>query len=540
MIRSRPLIAPFAIVLLLAAACGGSSAQREALEDDPSSSNVEAADPSAIEAPVETETPADTEAPATPDAPDPVASPDPGSAPAPTPAATPAPKPAPRSAKAGSNTAGANKAGAKAAAPAPKPAKGASGGASAPAPAPAPAPDAPAPGQAAAPAPAPGGGGGATDVGVTADSIKVGHIGIYSGPVGSFGDDLSHACRAGLQAINDEGGVVGRKLDVKVRDDAWDATKGANAVRDLVEREKVFGLACSQSVPTNDAVTPYLDQQKVPNVGSDGWGEAQYEGEWSFPVGASAVNQAENLAEYQVREQGAKRVGVIFLNNTTGESYAKAYEKVLEEAGGEMVVSQVANFDDPGTTTFIAQARANNVDTITSMVDPGIFARMVREAAAQGYKPKNGYSGNAALYFEATPGLAGPPSEGTIAAIDWTPDDPKGPAGDSPGYRAYADTVERYYPNIDHSNWTKAAYVGYRVFHDSLKRLGANLTRQGMKDDLNRVTNFETGLGPKITFRPGDHRSNTTTYLAQLQKEGNELVWRYIAGPIVNTRRDKG
>jgi len=161
----------------------------------------------------------------------------------------------------------------------------------------------------------------ASDTGVTATSIKLGHIGIYSGPVGSFGQNLSYACRAGLQAINDAGGVNGRKLDVQVRDDGWDATKGSNAVRDLVERSKVFALACSQSVPTNDAVTPYLDTQKVPNVGSDGWGEAQYAGAWSFPVGASGELEGEHLAEYQYKVQGVRSVGIIHFANTTGEAY---------------------------------------------------------------------------------------------------------------------------------------------------------------------------------------------------------------------------
>jgi branched-chain amino acid transport system substrate-binding protein len=374
---------------------------------------------------------------------------------------------------------------------------------------------------------------------VTASSIKVGHIGIYSGPVGSFGDDLSNACRAGLQSINDSGGINGRKLDVLIRDDGWDATKGSNAVRDLVEREKVFGLACSQSVPTNDAITPYMDAQKVPNVGSDGWGEAQYAGAWSFPVGASGVNQAENLAEYQAKKQGAKRVGILHWNNTTGKAFNDAYKKVIEEQGGEVVVSQAANFDDPGTSTFIAQSRTNNVDTIATMIDPGIFARMVREAAAQAYKPKNGYSGAAALYFGSTPELTGPTAEGTISAIDWIPDDPTGPAGSTPGFRAYKDTVEKYYPKIDHSNWTKSGFVGAKIFGDALKRLGANVTRQGLKDDLDRLTDFDTGLGPKITFRPGQHRANKTSYLAQLQKEGDKLVWKYIAGPIDNPRRGK-
>ncbi len=162
-------------------------------------------------------------------------------------------------------------------------------------------PGAPTPG-----APSSGGSavGGATDVGVTGQSIKVGHIGIYSGPVGSFGDDLSYAGRAKLQEINDTGGINGRKLDVLVRDDAWDGTKGMNAARDLVEREKVFAFCCIMSVNTSDPLTPYLEEKKIPHIGADGWGEPQYKGAWTFPVSASAVTEAHMLAKYQAEKQG--------------------------------------------------------------------------------------------------------------------------------------------------------------------------------------------------------------------------------------------
>jgi len=507
------LLAALTVALLLAAACGGGAAQKRAIERRYQRLAAAAGQAAAAAAPGETAAAAGSatpEAAAAPGAsvPAAVAASGPGvaaSAAGPKAGVTSAAKAAPTSASPGAASAG---------------------------------PAQPAPGQAASgqpgpAAPAPGATATASDVGVTATSIKLGHIGIYSGPVGSFGENLSYACRAGLQAVNDAGGVNGRKYDVLVRDDGWDATKGSNAVRDLVERQKVFALACSQSVPTNDAITPYMDQQKTPNVGSDGWGEAQYAGTWSFPVGASGVNEAQNLADYQAKQQGAKRVGVLYWNNTTGKAYLDAYKKVIEQNGGAVVVSQAANFDDPGTSTFIAQARADNVDTITTMVDPGIFARMVREAASQGFKPKNGYSGGAALYFQATPGLTGPTAEGTITSIDWLPDDPQGPAASSPGYRDYKQTVEHYYPQVDHSNWTKAGFIGARMLTDSLKRLGLNVTRQGVKDDLDRVSDFDTGLGSRIGWRPGQHRSNKTSYLAQLKQDNGKLVWKYLAGPIV-------
>ena len=380
--------------------------------------------------------------------------------------------------------------------------------------------------------PGPGGGsavGGATDVGVTASSIKVGHIGIYSGPVGSFGDDLSYAGRAKLQEINDTGGVNGRKLDVLVRDDAWDGTKGMNAARDLVEREKVFAFCCIMSVNTSDPLTPYLDEKKIPHIGSDGWGEPQYKGQWTFPVSASAVTQAHMLAKYQAEKQQAKRVAILYINNPTGRAYVKAYDEVIKKFGGEVVFSQPATFDDPGTTTFIAQARTQNIDTISTYLDPGIFTRMVREAAAQNYKPKNAFSGAAGIYFEVTPNFTGPNGEGTIATTDWVTNDMN-----TPGFRTYKQAVEKYYPKMDHSTWTKAGYVGATIFGNLLKSLGLEVTRQRLKDAADQLTNFDSGLGVTLSWSPGKHRANRTTYLGQIQRSGDKFEYKYIAGPLVD------
>ena len=378
-------------------------------------------------------------------------------------------------------------------------------------------------------APQPGAVGGATDVGVTASAIKVGHIGIYSGPVGSFGDDLSYAGRAKLQEINDTGGINGRKLDVLVRDDAWDGTKGMNAARDLVEREKVFAICCIMSVNTSDPLTPYLDEKKIPHVGADGWGEPQYKGDWTFPVSASAVTEAHMLAKYQAENQAAKRVAILYINNPTGRAYVKAYDEVIKKFGGQVVFSQAATFDDPGTTTFIAQARTQNIDTISTYLDPGIFTRMVREAAAQNYKPKNAFSGAAGIFFEVTPNFTGPNGEGTIAATHWVTNDQ-----DTPGFRAYKQLVEKYYPKIDHSTWTKGGYVGATIFGNIIKSLGLNVTRQRVKDAADTLTNFDSGLGVTLSWRPGKHRANKTIYLAQIQRTGDKFAYKYIAGPLVD------
>jgi branched-chain amino acid transport system substrate-binding protein len=499
---ARRLIALSLLIIgfLVAAACGGTSGQREALK-----LQTEQGQSSSAEAPA-AESDAGQTSEAVPGEAAPSATPSAGSASSATPSGGASPSPAAGSPAAKSGSAPKASGSGSSSAKAPLPGQPKPGGSS--------------------PAPS---GGGATEEGVTASSIKVGHIGIYSGPVGSFGDDLSYAGRATLQMANDSGGVNGRKMEVLVRDDAWDGTKGMNAARDLVERQKVFAICCIMSVNTSDPLTPYLDDKKVPHVGADGWGEPQYGGQWTFPVSASAVTEAHMLAKYQAEKQGARRVAILYINNPTGRAYVKAYEEVIKKFKGEVVFSQPATFDDPGTTTFIAQARTQNIDTISTYLDPGIFARMVRESAAQNYKPRNAFSGAAGLYFQVTPNFTGPHGEGTIAATHWETNDQ-----DTPGLRAYRAVVEKYYPKIDHSTWTKAGYVGATVFVNSLKRLGLEVTRQRMKDDLDRLTNFETGLGPVLTFSPGKHRSNKTIYLAQIQRSGDKFEYKKIAGPLVD------
>jgi len=382
----------------------------------------------------------------------------------------------------------------------------------------------------------------ATDVGVFPDSIKVGHIGIYSGPVHGVGQDIGWAGQAVLRWYNDNGGINGRKLDVQVRDDAWDGIKGMAAAHDLVEREKVFGFCCIQTIPTNDLLGPYVDKLGIPNVGGDGWGEAQYGHQWAWPTGGSGTVDALVEAQYAVKSMGVKTASVFYYDSAAGRDFRDQFTKVFEGLGGKVVFSQAGTFDDPSTSTYVARSRTANVDMSIFWGEPGLWVKMVREAAIQAYKPPKGFWACACVYFDQTPGLAGPWAEGSIATVDWVPNeiaehDPK----QAPGWAEYKQILTRYYPQIRHSNWTRAGYVGARLFGDTLKKLGLNVTRQGLKDALDKVTSFDLGLGPTLNTWQPSHRAVHNVYLLKLvkdpnaPKEGGGMRFVYLAGPFKDT-----
>jgi ABC-type branched-subunit amino acid transport system substrate-binding protein len=111
-----------------------------------------------------------------------------------------------------------------------------------------------------------------------------------------------------------------------------------------------------------------------------------------------------------------------------------------------------------------------------------------------------------------------------------------------PGYADYKTITERYFPKIHHSNWTKVGFTGAHLFGDTLKKLGLNVTRQGLKDALDQVRDFDLGLGAKVRIWPNSHRANHTVYLVKLVKDNpgtsGGMRWKYLAGPFddpVNT-----
>src|SRR5208283_1474513 len=82
-----------------------------------------------------------------------------------------------------------------------------------------------------------------------AQDITIAVAGPITGPVASIGDQMKRGAEAAADAINEAGGVNGRKIKIVVEDDACDP-KQAVAVANLVIGQQikfVDGHACSGS-----------------------------------------------------------------------------------------------------------------------------------------------------------------------------------------------------------------------------------------------------------------------------------------------------
>src|SRR3989449_11546780 len=78
--------------------------------------------------------------------------------------------------------------------------------------------------------------------GVTAKSILLGQSAAFSGPAAQLGIQMNIGTKAYLDHINAQGGVYGRKIALKTRDDQYEANLCADATTKLIEEDKVFAL----------------------------------------------------------------------------------------------------------------------------------------------------------------------------------------------------------------------------------------------------------------------------------------------------------
>src|SRR4051794_35763123 len=103
------------------------------------------------------------------------------------------------------------------------------------------------------------------DAGASDSEIKIGNIMPYSGPLSAYAL-IGRTEAAFFNKINAEGGVNGRKISFISYDDGFSPPKTVEQARKLVESDEVLLIFNSLGTPTNNAIRPYMNQKKVPQL----------------------------------------------------------------------------------------------------------------------------------------------------------------------------------------------------------------------------------------------------------------------------------
>ncbi len=116
--------------------------------------------------------------------------------------------------------------------------------------------------------------------GVTSTSITLGATVPLTGPAAPGYDEIAPAMDAVFAWANAHGGVYGRKIHYIYLDDQYNPANTATLTRKLVLQDNVFADVGSLGTPTQAAVQPFLNSEKVPQLfiesGCNCWSDPKY------------------------------------------------------------------------------------------------------------------------------------------------------------------------------------------------------------------------------------------------------------------------
>lgn len=380
--------------------------------------------------------------------------------------------------------------------------------------------------------------------GVTNTELKLGTTFARSGPVANISGPIEQGVRAYFREVNEAGGICGRRISLVAYDDGWNPQEGSRLIRKLVEDDKVFFLAVVPSSLGLKAATQYLDEKKIPVVGTSGLLEEQFRSAYQWAAGASTGLSSPHVGiPFLVKERGIKTFGVFYVNDlevgrlaaATIEDEIKRHESLGAKLCAPMEGYGLTAADyAPGWARMYNESARPGPDKCGGVPDFVFFALdpsgIIRAAKQAPSPPRKGWGGGPPAFLDLIAEQVGPPlSSGGIVYMAQSPYTPPiAPFLNQQGVQAYVRSVQKYYgTGIDLKNpYLEGGYCGAAMVTEAIRLAGAAPTRAKIVDALDNLTNWSCGVSLPMTFSKGNHFGNKSFVGVRLEFSGNAWTWK--------------
>lgn len=226
------------------------------------------------------------------------------------------------------------------------------------------------------------------------DSIKIGAIYDFAGPCYMYSETAVNGLRIAIEEINAKGGILGRKLDLIVRDTEAKVDVGARETKDLILREKVNFLLGPCSSGVSLAMQVVHSEYKVMRI----VGIANTEGmtvdkftPYIFQVVPNTYMEAIANTRYLVKKfPNAKKFCTIGPDYEFGRreeaAFADEIKKLVPDA--EILYQAWPKPGETDFTSFITAIMAKKPDAVHGSLFGGDLVAFTKQAKPYGFFEK--------------------------------------------------------------------------------------------------------------------------------------------------------
>lgn len=251
----------------------------------------------------------------------------------------------------------------------------------------------------------------------TSETIKIGFISPTTGFAAADGTSALQSAQLAVKMINEQGGVLGRQLELIAYDDAGKPDQASSLVRKLIEQDKVVaGISGSYSGSTR-AAAPIFQEAGIPMISAYAiHPDITPVGDKIFRVGTLADVQGRVGAELVAKNLNAQRVAILTVDNDFGISLTEGFKEHAATLGLEIVLEEKYPLGETEFRPIIGKLKEADPDVVYATGYYNEAANLVRQAVEEGLDVQivgqEGY--DSPKFIE----LAGEAAEGVIITTD--------------------------------------------------------------------------------------------------------------------------
>jgi branched-chain amino acid transport system substrate-binding protein len=338
--------------------------------------------------------------------------------------------------------------------------------------------------------------------------IKIAAAGPVSGQYAVLGDQMREGAEQAVADINAKGGVLGKKLELSIGDDACDPRQAVSVANQLASKGVVFvaGHFCSgSSIPASKV---YADEGIVMISPASTNPKFTDEGAWNtFRVCGRDDQQGRVAGNFLATHFKDEKIAILDDNSTYGKGLADETRKALNAAGVKEVLDEHYTPGERDYSALVSRLKQAGVRVIYVggyHTEAGLIIRQAKEQAMNATL----VSGDGLLTKEFWQ-IAGPAGDGAMMTF---PADPrKRPTS--------AEVVKEFKAeNIDPEGNVLYTYAAIQVWAEAVTKADTTDPRK-VAAELHSGGPWPSVLGP-ITFdKKGD--LTTSDYVLWIWKSGS-------------------
>ena len=363
--------------------------------------------------------------------------------------------------------------------------------------------------------------------GITDHEIRFGMAAPFSGAAKELGHEMKIGIEAAFGLINEAGGIYGRQLTLVAADDGYEPARTADAVRELRDKDDVFGMIGNVGTPTAMVSLPYALEHRMMFFGAFTGANLLRRDppdRYVFNYRASYAEETDAVVRYlmNVRRVPPEQIAVFAQQDAYGDAGFAGVTKAIRAIGLDAATLLRLNYrrNTVDVDDAIAQLRAHRpaikaIVIVATYRAAAKFIEKTRDLYPAMIYTNVSFVGSTALAEELM--LLGPRYASGVIVTQVVP------AVDSyaTAILEYKSALAKFFPGETPDYVSLEGFVTARVLVEALRRTGPQLDTEKLVDALEELRNLDLGLGTPINYGRTEHQAVHKVWGTELDGSGH-------------------